>query len=71
MATKRLDFTQVDALSDYICDYLDSTMDRGIAEVFEEYMASKPELAAFVRSAKSGMNALSLLRDPSIEEDGR
>jgi len=66
VANLRHDFAQVDGLSDYICDYLDSTMDQVVVEVFEEYLASQPELAEFVKSAKSGMNALMLLRDTNI-----
>ncbi len=67
MTPKRHDFIQADSLADYICDYLDGELDQVVAEVFEQYMASEPELADFVKQASSGKKALELLRDTNIE----
>jgi hypothetical protein len=69
MATKRHDFVQEDSLADYICDYLDNEMDVVVAEVFEEYIASVPKLAQFVRDANQGKKALEHLRNFNIEAD--
>jgi anti-sigma factor RsiW len=53
---------QAHALADYICDYLDSNLDPVIAEIFEQYLATQPELANFVKNANSGKRALEQLR---------
>ncbi len=71
VANLRHDFAQIDGLSDYICDYLDSTMDQVVVDVFEEFMAKQPTLAEFVKNAKSGMDALMLLRDTNTEAGGQ
>jgi len=71
MDSRRHDYFQADTIADYICDYLDSTMDQAVVEVFEDFMASQPELAEYVKNANSGMKALMMLRDASTEANGQ
>ncbi len=71
MAPKRHDGVQADSLADYICDYLDEAMEPALKEVFEAYVANQPDLAQFVNDARSGMKALSFLRDSNTGESAR
>lgn len=71
MAIKRHDGVQADSLADYICDYLDEAMEPALKDVFEAYVAHQPDLAQFVNDARSGMKALSFLRDPNIGANAR
>jgi len=48
----------LDGLDEYLCEYVDGTMDPAVRASFEEYMAQHPEVAAHVQELRSLRQAL-------------
>ena len=56
-----MELTADDRLSEYICDYVDGTMDPVVEEVFEEYMGQNTGVHNIVQRSKRSKNTLNEL----------
>ena len=56
-----MELTADDRLSEYICDYIDGTMDPVVEEVFEEYMGQNTGVYNIVQRSSQTKNTLNKL----------
>jgi len=68
-----MELTADDRLSEYICDYIDGTMDPVVEEVFEEYMGQNTSVYNIVQRSRWSKNALNKLplysADQNLEQE--
>lgn len=58
-------------LFDYICDYVDGTMEPSVQEVFEQYLRQNPDIMSFVDEAEQGRNLLVSLPRASMPDEAK
>jgi anti-sigma factor RsiW len=58
-------------LDEYICDYVDGTMESSVRDAFEEYLEANPEVAAHVQSLIQTTSILNACADqcPCVGDD--
>ena len=58
-------------LDEYICDYVDGTMESSVCDAFEEYLAANPAVAAHVERLIQTTNILNACADqcPCVADD--
>lgn len=64
-----MDLTADERLSEYICDYVDGTMDPVVEEVFEEYMGQNTTVYNIVQSSLWSKNLLNQLPNYSTSSN--
>jgi anti-sigma factor RsiW len=55
-------------IEEYVCDYVEDTMDPAVAEVFEEYLEDHQEVQAYVEATRQGKSYLQGLRFKSLPD---